>query len=164
MILTSLCYLEYKEHYLMLHRIKKKQDVNQGKWIGLGGKFEAGETPEACVNREVYEESGFRMERCRLRGILTFQAEGWETEYIFVYTSDLFQSDTGMDQNGFPILPPCPEGELAWIPKNKLMDLQLWEGDRIFLKLLTEESPFFSMKLCYQGDVLKEYTLKLEEK
>lgn len=144
MKLSTLCYIEKDDQYLMLHRVKKEVDVNKGKWIGVGGKFEPGESPEECMLREVKEETGLTVTSWRLRGILTFLAEGWEMEYIFLYTADGFEGE----------LTPCTEGDLQWIPKAKLNELYLWEGDKIFLKLLSEDAPVFSLKLQYDGDTL----------
>ncbi len=142
--LTTLCQIEKDGAYLMMHRVNKKNDVNQGKWIGVGGHFEAGESPEECLLREVREETGLTLTSWKFRGILSFQSEGWPAEYICVYTADKFKGE----------LLPCTEGELSWIPKQDVMKLNLWEGDRIFLKLLLEDAPFFSLKLCYKGDAL----------
>ena len=159
MILTTLCYLEKDDQYLMLHRVKKDVDVNKGKWIGVGGKFEEGESPDECLKREVSEETGLSLTSYRMRGVLTFQSVGWETEYIFVYTADGFEGE----------LKDCNEGVLKWVRKEDLMDLNLWKGDRIFLKLLKEDAPFFSMKLSYvEDDLVEAYLdgepLVLEEK
>ncbi len=149
MLLTTLCYLEKDGAYLMLLRNKKKSDVNEGKWIAPGGKFEDGETPEECVCREVKEETGLILDDCRLRGVLTFASEGWDSELIFVYTADRFHGT----------LTECEEGELRWVAKEDIMRLNLWEGDRIFLKLLLENTPYFSLKLSYRGDNLVEQKL-----
>lgn len=147
MLLTTLCYLEKDGAYLMLHRTKKKKDVNEGKWIGVGGKFEEGETPEDCVRREVTEETGFIIQNLSLRGVLTFSSEGWDSELIFVYTSDDFIGE----------MIDCTEGELRWVKKEDILSLKLWQGDRLFLKMLIEKAPFFSMKLAYQGGTLAEW-------
>ncbi len=141
---TTLCHIEKDGKYLMLHRVSKQKDVNKGKWIGVGGHFEEGESPEECLLREVREETGLTLTAWKFRGFLTFQSEGWPSEYICVYTADAFTGE----------LRSCDEGELAWVPKEELLRLNLWEGDRIFLKLLLEEAPFFSLKLCYQGEKL----------
>ncbi len=151
MILSTLCYLEKDGQYLMLLRNKKKKDVNEGKWIAPGGKFEEGESPEECVCREVLEETGLTLDHLQLRGVLTFSSAGWENEIIFVFVSDRFRGK----------LIPCDEGELRWVDKSEVLSLNLWEGDRIFLKLLLEDSPFFSLKLSYEGDKLSEQILKL---
>lgn len=149
MFVSTLCYLEKEDKYLMLLRNKKKHDVNEGKWIGVGGKCEKGESPEECVIRETFEETGIKLESLKMRGVLTFSSEGWEDEYIFVYTSDKF-SGTITD---------CNEGELRWIDKDKIMDLNLWDGDRIFLKIMLESDEFFSIKLSYKGDEIVDQQL-----
>lgn len=149
MVLTTLCYIENEDSYLMLHRVKKEKDVNKDKWIGVGGKFEPDESPEECLLREVWEETGLRLTSYRPRGILTFMSEGWETEYIFLYTADGFTGNVS----------ECPEGDLCWVKKEEIAHLNLWEGDQIFFRLLKEGVPFFSLKLSYQGDVLKEAVL-----
>lgn len=144
MIPTTLCYIERDDCYLMLHRVKKKKDVNKDKWIGVGGKFEDKESPEECLLREVREETGLTLTSWRLRGIVTFVSVGWETEHMFLYTADGWEGE----------LTDCTEGTLEWVPKKELHGLQLWEGDKIFLKLMQEEAPFFSLKLSYEGDEL----------
>ncbi|MCI7795571.1 MAG: 8-oxo-dGTP diphosphatase [Lachnospiraceae bacterium] len=149
MKLTTLCYLEQDERYLMLHRISKKNDENKDKWIGIGGKFEKGESPEDCLLREAREETGYRLTDYRLRGIVTFVLNDEEAEYMFLYTACGFEGD--------PVL--CDEGTLEWIPKREIGRLNLWEGDRIFFRLLEEEAPFFSLKLCYRGDRLIQAVL-----
>lgn len=142
---TTLCYLERDEKLLMLFRNKKAVDENHGKWIGVGGKFEEGETPEECAVREVYEETGLKVGSLKLRGIITFVMQPLTTEYMFLYTCDDFSGELS-DPDG------CPEGILRWVEKEKLDELPMWEGDRIFLRLLMEEHPFFSLKLCYDQD------------
>ncbi len=149
MILSTLCYLETDTSYLMMLRNKKKNDVNAGKWIGPGGKFEKGESPEECMLREVLEETGLTVESYKLRGIITFSSEGWEDELIFLYTADKWQGN----------LTECSEGELKWIKKADLDTINLWEGDRVFLKLLQDDSNYFSLKLSYVGDTLVEKKL-----
>lgn len=139
--MSTLCYLERDGEYLMLHRTVKKQDVNRDKWIGVGGHFEEGESPEECVLREVKEETGYTLTSFRYRGLLTFLSGDGVTEYISLFTADGFM--------GEPIA--CDEGELVWVSREKLFDLNLWEGDKIFFKLLEEERPFFSLKLVYDG-------------
>lgn len=147
--MTTLCYVEKDDAYLMLHRISKKNDVNKDKWIGIGGHFEEGESPEECLLREAYEETGLTLTDYRFRGIVTFTQENYGTEYMCLYTAQGF---TGT-------LRECDEGELAWVPKKDLQKLRLWAGDLIFLKLLRDEAPFFSLKLTYQGDALVEAVL-----
>ena len=149
MINTTLCYIQRGDEYLMLHRVKKENDINRDKWIGLGGKFEKDESPEECLLREVYEESGLRLTSWRYRGIVTFVNTVCPTEYMHLFTADGFEGTVG----------PCDEGELEWIKKSELMKLTLWEGDRIFLRLLEENEPFFSLKLSYDGDELVSASL-----
>ncbi len=149
---TTLCYIcragTDGEEYLMLYRNKKENDLNEGKWVGVGGKFEAGESPEECLYREVLEETGLTLTRHSLRGIVTFVSDVWGTEYMFLYTAAA---------RGEMI--DCPEGELRWIPRRDVLSLPLWEGDKIFLSLIAEDSPFFSLKLSYQGDTLIQAVL-----
>ncbi|MBR1472431.1 MAG: 8-oxo-dGTP diphosphatase [Lachnospiraceae bacterium] len=135
---TTLCYLLRDGKYLMLHRTRKEKDINKDKWIGVGGKMEAGESPEDCVRREVLEETGYALLSQRFRGIVTF-VYGEITEYMYLYTSEDF-SGTERD---------CDEGELVWLPKDAVYELPVWEGDKIFFRLLEEEAPFFSLKLVY---------------
>lgn len=142
--LTTLCYIEKDGCYLMMHRISKEKDVNKNKWIGVGGHFETGESPEECLLREVKEETGLTLTAFRFRGIITFSTDTFETEYMCLYTADGFEGE----------LTECNEGILKWIPKDEIWDLNLWEGDRIFLKMLLEDAPFFSMKLQYVGESL----------
>ncbi len=146
---TTLCYLECGDEYLMLHRTKKKNDENHDKWIGVGGKFEANESPEDCMRREIFEETGLTVTDYRYRGIVTFVSDIYETEYMHLFTVTNWTGEAR----------ECDEGELAWIKKQKLFDLTLWQGDRIFLRLLQEDAPFFSLKLTYQGDELIEAVL-----
>ena len=146
---TTLCYLERGDEYLMLHRTKKKNDENHDKWIGVGGKFEANESPEDCMRREILEETGLTVTRYRYRGIVTFVSDLYETEYMHLFTVTDWTGEAR----------ECDEGELAWIKKQKLFDLTLWQGDRIFLDLLQKDVPFFSLKLTYQGDELIEAIL-----
>lgn len=147
--MTTHCYVETEDAYLMLHRVSKKNDVNKDKWIGVGGHFEKGESPEECLLREVYEETGLTLTSWRFRGIVTFTQEGYGTEYMCMYTADGF---TGTIRG-------CDEGILQWVPKKDLLSLNLWEGDKIFIKLLLEGAPFFSLKLSYKGDELVEAVL-----
>ena len=147
--LTTLCYIEKDEKYLMLHRIKKEIDVNKGKWIGVGGHFLENETPEECLLREVKEETGLELKSYKFRGLITFISDEWQTEYMCLYTADDFTGE----------LIPCDEGELQWIPKGDIMKLNLWEGDKIFLKMLMEDADFFTLKLRYEGDKLEEWKL-----
>lgn len=139
--LSTLCYIERDSRYLMLHRTVKKNDVNKDKWIGVGGHFEADESPEECLLREVREETGYTLTSYRFRGLVTFISGTGVTEYMCLYTADGF--------TGEPIA--CDEGELVWVEKDKINDLNIWEGDKIFLRLLNEEHGFFSLKLVYDG-------------
>lgn len=169
MFSTTLCYIESNDHYLMLHRVKKEHDVNEGKWIGVGGKFLEGETPEDCLLREVREETGLTLLTWRFRGIIRFEQEGYETEYMFLYTADSFRTADGLvygpaaETDGqptpLPDPPVCSEGILKWIPRSEIGTLSLWEGDRIFLRLLAAEAPLFSLQLRYEGDDLMEAVL-----
>ena len=149
---TTLCYIEREGRYLMLHRVKKDGDLNRDKWIGVGGKFEAGESPEDCVLREALEETGLTLIRPEYRGIVTFVSEEWGTEYMHLFWADRF---TGT-------LKDCDEGVLEWVPRETMKALPQWEGDKIFLRLLEERVPFFSLKLCYAGDRLTRAVLNGE--
>lgn len=157
---TTLCHIEQDGKYLMLHRVKKENDLNQDKWIGIGGKFEDKESPEECNAREVLEETGLTLHNAKYRGIVTFVSDKWETELMHLFTADRFSGE----------LTDCDEGELCWIEKTRLLSLTLWEGDKIFLRLLEDpHQPFFSLKLEYQGDTLvravldgHEFTLPLK--
>lgn len=144
-----MCYIETEDSYLMLHRVSKKNDVNKDKWIGVGGHFEEGESPEECLLREVREETGFTLTSWKFRGIVTFTQEGYGTEYMCLYTADGFEGQ----------MKECEEGILEWVKKEELLKLNLWKGDLIFLKLLKDNAPFFSLKLSYQGDELVEAVL-----
>ena len=143
--LTTLCYLIKDGQYLMLHRTVKKNDVNKDKWIGVGGHFEADESPEECLLREVREETGYRLTSWQYRGIVTFVVRGDASlcEYMSLFTADGFVRD--MARETFD----CDEGELVWKRFDEIMDLNLWEGDKIFFRLLEENAPFFSLKLEY---------------
>ena len=141
---TTLCYIEQNGCYLMLHRIKKEQDENRDKWIGIGGKFETGESPEECVLREAGEETGLTLTDYKYRGIVTFVSDVWPCEYMHLFTATGFEGE----------LKDCDEGVLEWLPKDKLYTLPMWAGDRIFLELLDTDRPFFSLKLRYEGEHL----------
>lgn len=147
--LTTLCYLEQGDSYLLLHRTKKEQDINKDKWIGVGGHFKQGESPEDCLVREVKEETGLDLLQYTFRGIVTFLCDDNEAEYMHLYTADKW--------NG--TMHTCDEGELVWVKKEKMFQLNLWEGDKIFLKLIEEKHPFFSLKLTYHQDTLIEAVL-----
>ena len=150
---TTLCYIEREGQYLMLHRVKKENDVNQDKWVGIGGKFEDKESPEECLVREVREETGLTVTRWQYRGIVTFVSDRWETEYMHLFTADEF---TGQ-------LKECDEGVLEWIDWKRMLELPIWTGDKIFLDLLAREVPFFSLKLSYEGDTLVQAVLNGKE-
>lgn len=141
---TTLCYIRRGEDVLLLHRVKKEYDENRDKWIGIGGKLEPGESPEDCLLRETHEETGLTLLSWRYRGLVTFVSDEWGTEYMHLFTADRFTGE----------LCDCEEGDLEWLPWAKLPTLPIWEGDKIFLRLLDEEIPFFSLKLCYQGERL----------
>ena len=147
--LSTLCYIEREGSWLMLHRTVKKNDVNKDKWIGVGGHFGADESPEECVLREVKEETGYTLTSYRYRGLVTFVSGDGETEYMSLFTADGFE--------GEPVA--CDEGELAWVPIEKVWKLNIWEGDKIFFRLLDENVPFFSLKLRYAGETLTEAVL-----
>ena len=144
MKLTSLCYVTEGDNWLLLHRTKKENDENAGKWIGVGGKFEEGEAPEDCVLREVWEETGLKLTGYRFRGIVTFISDLWDDEMMFLFTADQFEGE----------LKECDEGQLKWVSSSALSGLPMWEGDRIFFDLIKSDAPFFSLKLCYEGEKL----------
>lgn len=146
---TTLCHIEKDGCYLMLHRIKKENDLNRDKWVGIGGKFEDKESPEECNLREVYEETGLTLKGAVYRGIVTFVSDKWETEYMHIFYSDSFSGE----------VKDCDEGVLEWVKKERLFSLPVWEGDKIFLRLLEENAPFFSLKLEYKGDTLLKAVL-----
>ena len=146
--LTTLCYIEKDDSYLMLHRGRKEKDINKDKWIGVGGHFEAEESPEDCLLREVREETGLELTSWRLRGIVTFSFEGFGTEYMFLYTADGFEGE---------LTDLCNEGELEWVEKETVPSLPTWEGDSLFLDLLlADEKRFFTIKCVYEDDRLIE--------
>ncbi len=134
----------------MLHRTKKKQDANKGKWIGVGGHFEEKESPEDCMIREVFEETNLKITEYKYRAIITFVSDQYETEYMHLFTASAYEGQ----------IKECSEGELKWIPKDQIFDLNLWEGDKEFLAMLMENKGFFTMKLVYQGDSIKEVITK----
>ena len=141
---TTLCYLEKDGKYLMLHRTKKEKDVNKGKWLGIGGGFEGRESPEECAQREIFEETGLTAHNLKLRGIVTFDCDVADIEYMFIFTTNQFTGE----------MIECNEGDLVWIEKENILSLNLWEGDKYFLELINNNSNFFSMKLTYKSDEL----------
>ncbi|WP_037368462.1 NUDIX hydrolase [Selenomonas ruminantium] len=147
--LTTLCYIEKDGRYLMMHRVKKAHDINKDKWVGIGGHFEADESPEECLLREAREETGLTLTEYKQRGIITFMSDKWQTEYMFLYTASAYEGEIG----------ECNEGTLEWIDKEKVYELPLWEGDKIFFHLLEEQRPHFSLKLRYVGEALVEAVL-----
>lgn len=150
MKLTTLCYIEKDNKYLMLHRVKKVNDENHDKWIGVGGKFEPGESPEDCLLREVKEETGLTLKQYDFRGIVTFVSDEWGTEYMHLFTATEYEGEVRT----------CDEGELLWVPKADIEKLNLWEGDKVFFRLLEESKDFFSLKLRYEGDTLVESVVR----
>lgn len=144
MIDSSLCYLYRGNQVLMMHRTRKKNDMNHDKWIAIGGRFEAGENPEECALREVREETGLTMIAPAYRGVVTFINDRYETERMHLFTADRFEGE----------MTDCDEGELVWIPKEQMDALPQWEGDRIFHRLLDEGIPFFELELNYSGEKL----------
>ena len=152
MKMTTLCYLEQDSRYLMLHRIKKEGDANRDKWIGVGGHFEDGESPEDCMRREILEETGLTVTDFRYRGIVTFVFDRWPCEYMHLFTVSGWEGEQK----------ECDEGVLEWIEKSALHALPMWAGDKIFLELLDRDVPFFSLKLRYAGETLTEAVLNGE--
>ena len=139
--LSRLCYIEKDRKYLMLHRTVKENDINKDKWIGVGGHFEADESPEECLIREVKEETGYTLTSYRYRGIVTFVSGNGITEYMSLFTADGFEGEET----------DCDEGELEWVDIDRIHELNIWEGDKIFFRLMEEECDFFSLKLVYDG-------------
>jgi 8-oxo-dGTP diphosphatase len=148
---TTLCYIEKDGAYLMMHRIKKKNDENHDKWIGVGGKFSDGESPFDCARREIFEETGLTAQRLSYRGIVTFVSDEYGTEYMHLFTSDEYSGTLNKS---------CDEGVLEWVEKDKIVNLPIWEGDKIFLDLLRKNMPFFSLKLTYSADKLVSHVLE----
>ena len=150
---TTLCHIEKDGCYLMLHRIKKENDLNRDKWVGIGGKFEDKESPEEANARETLEETGLTLNETRYCGIVTFVSDKWETEYMHIFYSDSFSGE----------IKQCDEGELCWIDKKELYKLPIWQGDKILLRLLEEKAPFFSLELEYEGEKLVNAVLNGEK-
>lgn len=150
---TTLCHIENNGKYLMLHRIKKENDLNHDKWVGIGGKFEDKESPEECNAREVFEETGLMVGKCRYCGVVTFVSDVWETEYMHIFYTTDFKGE----------LKECDEGVLEWVEIQKLYTLPIWEGDKIFFRLIEQNVPFFSLKLEYVGDKLVNAVLNGEK-
>lgn len=150
MKLTTLCYIEKDDKYLMLHRTKKENDINKDKWIGIGGHFEENESPEECLLREVKEETGLTLTKFRFRGIITFVSDIYETEYMHLYTATEYTGE----------MTECDEGILEWVAKDRIEDLPIWEGDKVFLSILNANLNFFSLKLVYRGEELIESIVK----
>ncbi|MBR3875660.1 MAG: 8-oxo-dGTP diphosphatase [Clostridia bacterium] len=148
---TTLCYIEKDGAYLMIHRIKKINDMNKDKWIGVGGKLEEGETPFDCARREIKEETGVCVTDLKYRGIITFVSDLYGTEYMHLFTATKYNGE--IDYN-------CDEGKLEWVKKETIPTLPIWEGDKIFFKLIEKEERFFSLKLCYESDRLVSHTLE----
>ena len=150
MKLTTLCYIEKDDKYLMLHRTKKENDINKDKWIGIGGHFEENESPEECLLREVREETGLTLTKFRFRGIITFVSDIYETEYMHLFTATEYTGE----------ITECNEGTLEWVEKDRIEDLPIWEGDKVFLSILNANLNFFSLKLVYRGEELIESIVK----
>ncbi len=150
---TTLCHIEKNGCYLMLHRVKKENDLNRDKWVGIGGKFEDKESPEEANLRETLEETGLTLKNAEYRGIVTFVSDKWETEYMHIFYADKFEGT----------VKECDEGELCWVNKKDIFSLPIWEGDKIFLRLLDEKTPFFSLKLEYMGERLVNAVLNGEK-
>ncbi|MBQ7801299.1 MAG: 8-oxo-dGTP diphosphatase [Oscillospiraceae bacterium] len=149
MINTTLCYVLRGDQVLMLHRVKKKNDINHDKWIGIGGKFEPGESPDECLLREAKEETGLTLTDWKCRGVVTFLCDQAEGEFMYLFTAEGFEGQ----------LTECNEGDLQWVSREFLDRLPKWEGDQIFLDLLWQDAPFFLLKLRYEGDKLVEAVL-----
>ena len=147
---TTLCYIKKDGAYLMIHRVKKKNDMNKDKWIGVGGKLEEGESPFDCAKREIKEETGLTVDKLRYHGIITFVSDLYGTEYMHLFSATEFEGE--IDYN-------CDEGTLEWVKAEDVPSLPIWEGDKIFFELMEKEDRFFSLKLCYEGDKLVSHTI-----
>jgi len=157
MLNTTLCYIEKDDAYLMLHRVKKDKDINKDKWIGIGGKFLENETPDECILRETYEETGLLLTDYRLRGIVVFISDEYEGEFMYLYTATGFDGPISGTENE---LPECNEGVLEWVAKDRVTNLPTWEGDKLFFRELEEDNGFFIMKLRYEKERLAESSVK----
>ena len=146
---STLCYITRGDQVLMLHRVKKKNDINKDKWIGIGGKFEQEESPDECLLREAKEETGLTLTSWRCRGVVTFLNTECDGEYMYLFTADGYEGQ----------LKECDEGDLQWVSRDFLYSLPMWEGDKIFLDLLWRDAPFFLLTLRYDGDRLAEAVL-----
>ena len=146
---STLCYITRGDDVLMLHRVKKKNDINKDKWIGIGGKFEPEESPDECLLREAKEETGLTLTSWRCRGVVTFLNDSCEGEYMYLFTADGWEGE----------IKECDEGDLQWVSREFLYSLPMWEGDKIFLDLLWQDAPFFLLTLRYSGDTLVEAVL-----
>jgi len=151
---STLCYIEKDDSYLMMHRVRKKNDLNHDKWIGIGGHFEFGESPYDCAIREAYEETGVTLVNPRYRGIVTFVTDDTYTEQMHLFTCTEYTGELSLN---------CDEGDLEWVKKSEIKNLPIWEGDKIFFELLDSDEPFFSLKLVYEGDELKKVVLNGEK-
>ena len=149
---TTLCYVIRGDQVLMLHRVKKKDDINHDKWIGIGGKFLPEESPDECLLREAWEETGLTLTSWRCRGVVTFLNTDCAGEFMYLFTADGFEGEMHL----------CDEGDLEWVSREFLNSLPTWEGDRIFLDLLWQDAPFFLLTLRYRGDILEEAVLNGE--
>ncbi|MGN0915906.1 MAG: NUDIX hydrolase [Succinivibrio sp.] len=152
--LTTICYLKKDNRYLMMHRVKKENDINKDKWIGIGGHLENGESPDECIVRETFEETGLTLNSYDLRGIITFVSNCYGVVYMFLYTSEDFSGE---------MTSICNEGNLEWVEMERICELPLWEGDKVFFKLLKERKDFFSLKLVYDGEMLVNCALDGKE-
>ena len=146
---TTLCYITRGQEVLLLHRVKKKNDINKDKWIGIGGHFEGEESPDECLLREAKEETGLTLTSWRCRGVVTFLNDCCEGEFMYLFTADGFEGE----------LKTCDEGDLQWVSRDFMDSLPTWEGDKIFLELLWQDAPFFLLTLRYSGDRLMEAIL-----
>ncbi len=154
---TTLCYIENNDSYLMLYRNKKPDDPNEGKWLGIGGKFEPGDSPDECNSREVLEETGLVLKSAHFHGVIKFRADSYEDEDMYLYSSDDFEpadseAKSVYEMTGEYALPDCNEGELRWIPKDEIMRLPMWEGDRAFLERVLAGYDEISLTLNYVGE------------